>query len=337
MKAALIVLAAASALSACTSTPEAPSIATSPSTSSSDEPAGPYAGAEAVIDVAAGPRGVAFADGSVWVASTIGGVITRVDPTSNTVVAEIEAVRPVTLVTIHGQLWASVLNGDPSSDDEIVRIDTATNAVGERVSVPVFHNIAAGPGAIWAVDPAGELHRVEPVSGAVTSPGPVGAMTIGIAANDEALWGIRGDRIAWRLPVDGGQLLEKPLDVPVPGRSRVAVGPGAGASVWVAVPGAVLTLDRADLSVGIRLSLPGMELVNDLWVTETDVWLSANVTDDALGLDGGSVLRLDPATAEVTATYRLGPESSGVVVAAGSVWAVDQADNKLARFPMPVR
>jgi streptogramin lyase len=290
-----------------------------------------------VIDVAAGPRGVAFADGSVWVASTVGGVITRVDPTSNTVVAEIAATRPVTLVTIDGQLWASVLNGDPSSDDEIVRIDTATNSIGEVVRVPVFHNIVAGAGAIWAVDRAGELRRVEPVSGAVTTAGAVGAMTIGIAANDEALWGIRGDRIAWRLPVDGGQLLESSLDVTVPGRSRVAVGPDADASVWVAVPGAVLTLDPVDLSDAIRLSLPGVELVNDLWATETDVWLSANVTDDALGLDGGSILRLDPATAEVTATYRLGPESSGVVVAAGSVWAVDQADNKLARYPTPVR
>jgi hypothetical protein len=103
----------------------------------------------------------------------------------------------------------------------------------------------------------------------------------------------------------------------------------------VAVPRTVLALDPEDLSVRASLSLPAMELVNDLWVDDTDVWLSANVTDPALGLDGGSILRLDRATAEVRATFRLGPESSGVVVADGALWAVDQADGVLARFALP--
>jgi sugar lactone lactonase YvrE len=104
----------------------------------------------------------------------------------------------------------------------------------------------------------------------------------------------------------------------------------------VAVPGTVLTLDPADLTVRTRMDLAGMELVNDLWVTETDVWLSANVTDAALGLDGGSILRLDPATGLVTAVYRLGPESSGVVVGGDVLWAVDQRDNRLVRFRAPM-
>jgi streptogramin lyase len=258
-----------------------------------------------------------------------------VDPGTNSVLAEIDAERPVTLVTLGEGLWASVLNDDTSSDDEIVRIDTGANAIDKRVAVPVFHNITASAGALWAVDEVGKLQRVEPESGEVTFHGSTDGLTIAIAANDEAIWGIREDGAAWRMPIAGGELLESPLDVAVPGRSRVAVGVGAGASVWVAVPGTVLALDPADLTVRTRIDLSGMELVNDLWVTETDVWLSANVTDVSLGLDGGSILRLDPETAKVSAVHRLGPESSGVVVGEGSLWAVDQADNTLARFALP--
>ena len=292
----------------------------------------PYAGATDLIPVGAGPRGVAYHAGSIWVASTIADLIQRVDPLTNTVSAEVHpGQRPVTLVTIGGALWASVLNGDASDDDELVQIDAGTNTVEMRIKIPVFHNIAAGAGFIWVVDGLGQLRRVDPLTGAVTKVADAGPNTVAIAADETAVWGIRGDEVVWRLPVSGGEFAETPLGLAVPGRSRVAVGAGA---VWVAVPGSVQALEPASLDALAHLELPGMELVNDLYVTEADVWLSANVTDAALGLDGGSVLRLDPATLEVLATYRLGPESSGVVPAEGSLWAVDQRDNTLARFPL---
>lgn len=291
-----------------------------------------YAGAASLIPVAAGPRGVAYHAGSIWVASTIGDLIQRVDPSTNAISAQIHpGRRPVTLVTIGDALWASVLNGDASDDDELVRIDAATDTVDIHVKVPVFHNIASGAGFIWVVDGVGQLRQVDPLTGAVTKVADVGPNTVAITADDTAVWGIRGDKIAWRIPVAGGELADAPLGAAVPGRSRVAVGAGA---VWVAVPGSVLALDPSSLSAVAHLDLPGMELVNDLYVTESDVWVSANITDAALGVDGGSVLRLDPATLEVRATYRLGPETSGVIPAEGSLWAVDQQDNMLARFPL---
>jgi hypothetical protein len=100
------------------------------------------------------------------------------------------------------------------------------------------------------------------------------------------------------------------------------------------VPGDVFALDPANLEVTAHLSVPEMSLVNDLWASATDVWLSAHVESDELGLDGGSILQLDPATLEVRRTLRLGEESSGVVVAEGSVWGVDQDRDQLARYPL---
>jgi streptogramin lyase len=293
----------------------------------------PYAGATARIPVAAGPRGVAFADGSIWVASAIGNRIQRIDPATNQVAATIDATLPVTLVTIDDQLWASVLNGvEPAADDQLIRIDPKTNSAARSVKVPVFHNICAGAGRIWAVDAAGVLRSVEPATLKVTDHGSVGGPTIGIAANDSAVWGIRSDGAAWRLRATDGQISEGQLGVAVPGRSRVAVGPNPSDLVWVAVPGTVLALDPATLEIRATLRVPGMTLVNDLWVGADAVWLSANVVDSTLDLAGGSVLRLDPASATVMSTYRLGPESSGLIVVDGSLWAVDQKDNVLARY-----
>ena len=124
---------------------------------------GPYAGAEAVIPVARQPRGVAYAAGAIWVASAVGGVVQRVDPSRNAVVAELDVgARPITLVNLGEQLWVSVLNADPESDDELVRIDTDANSDASHVVVPVRHNIAAGGGLLWVQDLNGNLRSVDP-------------------------------------------------------------------------------------------------------------------------------------------------------------------------------
>lgn len=316
--------------------PTAASPSATPSATLSPSPTlTPYDGAEALIEMAPGPRGVAIADGSVWVASTIGGTIQRVDPAANDIVAEIDAGRrPVTLVTIDGELWASVLNGESAGDDEVVRIDTANNAVDIEAQTPVHHNIATGSGAVWAIDMLGTLSAVDASSGQVNESFETGLGPVGIAADDSAVWGIRGDRTVWRYDIHGGALEEADLDVPVPGRSRIAV---ANDLLWIAVPGSVLALDAESLAVQETLQVQGMSLINDLLVTDVDVWLSANVISEDLVLDGGSVLRIDPATVEIVDTFRLGPESSGVAVADGSLWAVDQADDLLARFPLADR
>ena len=310
--------------------PPPPLGSTQPSAASSRAP---YAGAALTIPLAPGPRGVAVAGGSVWVASTIGGVIQEIDPSAGEVKREIHAgPRPVTLVTSDGLLWANVLNGDLSNDDELVQLDPASGKVLARVTVPAFHNIAAGGGRIWSVDGSSTLYAVDPSTATIASVIPDGGITIAITADATAVWGIRADRQAWRVPIDGGERVEAPLGVAVPGRSRVAVGEER---VFVAVPGSVLALDPRTLAVTARLDLSGLQLVNDLFVTDQDVWLSAHVTDPGLGLDGGSVLRLDPGTLEILATYRLGPESSGVVADDGRLWAVDQDDDLLAGWTLP--
>ncbi len=328
---ALVALALAGCGTA-TTAPESAMPSSAPMSAAPSAAVEPYAGAQATIPVADGPRGVAFADGSIWVASTIGGVVQRVNPGTNQIVAEVDVgARPVTLVTVGDELWVSVLNDDPPSDDEIVQIDTAADRPGDRVQVPVHHNVAVGGGLIWVQDLDGQLRAADPDVTSVADAVAVGFGPVTLAANDAAVYGVRSGGTVWRWPTGGGDLLEADLDVTVPGRSRIAA---TADGVWVAIPGAVVALDPDSLEVVAEVSLPGMTLVNDLYLTDADVWLSANVFSEDLALAGGSVLRLDPATLEVLETRPLGPESSGVVVAEGSVWAVDQAEHVLARFPL---
>lgn len=325
--AALVLTGCAAQSGVSTTSPSAPD--TTPSAEPSPVS---YGGASAVIPLARGPRGVAYVDGSVWVASTIGNELQRIDPGTNRVSARVDAgARPVTLVIANGRLWVSVLNDDPTSDDELVRIDTTTNAVDLRATLPVHHNVAVGDGAIWVQDSTGHLRRVDAETAAVSDAAAVGIGPVALAANSTAVFGIRGSGAVWRFEVDSGELLEIDLGYGAPGRSRIAATDDA---VIVAVPGLVAALDPGTLELLTQLKLPEMTLVNDLYAEGGDAWLSANVSSEELDLDGGSVLLLDPTTLEVRHTWRLGPESSGVVPAEESLWAVDQSDDVLARYPL---
>ena len=66
------------------------------------------------IAVGAAPSGVAYGDGSVWVADSGDGAVARIDPANDDVVATIHVGgSPQALVVDHGSLWVTV-QGNPS-------------------------------------------------------------------------------------------------------------------------------------------------------------------------------------------------------------------------------
>jgi streptogramin lyase len=110
--------------------------------------------------------------GSIWMATDVKGVIARVDPATNTVVASV-TVDPGTsyVVSGYGAIWAVALG-----QQSIQRIDPATNTVTKRTllgKAPGF--LAAGEGAIWVQEQGdGTVARIDPVSGEVTGRVKVG-------------------------------------------------------------------------------------------------------------------------------------------------------------------
>lgn len=123
----------------------------------------------------ANPQGelnVVAGAGSIWVASDAKGVVSRIDPATNAVIATIPVDADTFYMTFgFDALWAVSFTGHT-----IQKIDPATNAVVHRTSLgnqPGF--LAAGEGAVWVQEQGdGTLARIDPASGEVTGRVKVG-------------------------------------------------------------------------------------------------------------------------------------------------------------------
>jgi virginiamycin B lyase len=152
----------------------------------------------------ADPKGelsVAVGAGAVWLLTDAGGVLSRVDPATNRVVAQIR-VRAHSYCAAFGfdSVWvASSADGTPSGAGSVERVDPRTNRVVARIPVgrgPRF--LAAGAGGVWTLDQGdGTVSRVEPVGNTLAAtiaagvPGPGGD----IAAGAGRVW-VRATRTA---------------------------------------------------------------------------------------------------------------------------------------------
>lgn len=114
----------------------------------------------------ANPRGelnVVAGAGSIWVASDAKGVIARVDPASNSVVASIPVDQDSYYLTFgYGALWAV-----SAVRQSIQKIDPQTNMVVSRAGLgrePGF--LVAGEGSVWVQEQGdGTVVRINPPSG----------------------------------------------------------------------------------------------------------------------------------------------------------------------------
>lgn len=87
-----------------------------------------------------GPSALISAYGSIWVSSSRHGVVVRVDPTTDRVIAEIptgyEYSRPLPLVAAAGGVWCRLESGD-----ELVRIDPASNRITMTAPASIFMGV----------------------------------------------------------------------------------------------------------------------------------------------------------------------------------------------------
>ena len=87
-----------------------------------------------------GDSGLAWAEGSLWVAQYREGKIRRIDPATGTVLQTIESTRFVTGVTwIDGELWHATWEGDES---QLRHIDPDTGKVLEALDMPAGTGIS---------------------------------------------------------------------------------------------------------------------------------------------------------------------------------------------------
>lgn len=278
--------------------------------------------------------GLAVGGGSVWVASTPAHTVTRIDPTTNAVVATVPIGGsdpfhgPTRLAFGHGTMW--VLDG--VADCSCVhRIDPATNSIvatiklgsptGGRIAplgiavaqdavwIAVRSGTEAAPdGSVVRVDPA--TNRVSAIIGAGSSPEFGGPTRI--AADQGSVWaGVPSQKSVVR--VDSAS---NTIAATTPGFTCAEGDLAADAfGVWVADCDAVRLIDRTTNQVTktIRLSGATGMGVAGLAIGLGSVWAQ-----------GSSLVRIDPASGATVGTVPLDPSlvwsDYSVEVGFGSVW-----------------
>jgi YVTN family beta-propeller protein len=115
--------------------------------------------AKIAVGIANSEGGLAASPEAIWVVSDIKGVLSRIDPATNKVAAEIE-VAPGSVSTVYaeGALWVA------SPDKSVLtRVDARTNKVTDTIPVgPTPRFLTVGAGSIWTLNQGdGTVSRVD--------------------------------------------------------------------------------------------------------------------------------------------------------------------------------
>ena len=168
-----------------------------------------------------GELSVAVGAGSVWLLTDHAGVLSRVDPQTNQIVARI-AVAPYSYAAVFGfgSVWITN-TGAPTANGagSVQRIDPSSNRVVATVAVgPTPRFLAAGEGAVWTLNQGdGSVSRIDPASNSV------------VATIEADVAGLGGDIAtgAGRVWVRATTILLSVID-PVTNRVTERFGPPAG-------------------------------------------------------------------------------------------------------------
>jgi YVTN family beta-propeller protein len=244
------------------------------------------------ITVGRDPAGPAVEDdASVWVANTLDGTVSRVDPWTRRVVATLGAGRnPVAVAAGAKAIWVLDQDGDvaridPSSENLTTAFALGTPAVAAAAAWIPGPSLAAAANAVWVAEPAAgdAITRIDPVRGVVVATIHTGHVPLALAASAGAAWAANQDGTLTRVDAASGQLLNTTIFA-----SR---SPRSG---------------HADLAVALGPS--------GIWVT------------DAIGR---ILRRIDPASGRVLATIRLGLRPGGLAVTGNAVWVENPLDGSL--------
>jgi YVTN family beta-propeller protein len=124
---------------------------------------------------------------SIWILTDAKGTLARIDPTSNTFVAEIHLNSAGQVLAFgQGALWVG------TTGDELLRVNPYTNVTEEAIKVGKSPcSIAIGEGSVWTLNAGdGSVSRVDPKTNRVTQTIKLGAPLSGgqIAVGEGSVW-----------------------------------------------------------------------------------------------------------------------------------------------------
>jgi YVTN family beta-propeller protein len=284
----------------------------------------------ATIPVGVYPQHVALDATGIWVTNAAQRSLSRIDPTTNTVLSVSAVVLPGDtfpegIATGFGSIWVSTVTfDDPGTGflaGSVVRLDPRSGSVVGS-PIPVGREamaIAVSPEAVWVsnyVD--GTVSRIDPTTNQVTATISLGGHPVGIAAGYGSIW-VADDNDGKVSRIDP---VTNQVAATIQTRENaegVAIGAG---SVWVAnygtegQPGGVISrIDPATNSVVAAVPVgvnPGFLAFGGgyLWV--------AMVGEP-------TAVQVDPATNSVRNRVDVGAKAWGIGASDHAVWVVHPA------------
>jgi streptogramin lyase len=291
------------------------------------------------VEQTSDPDGVAFGEGSVWVADRGLEQVLRVNPRRNRVAARISVPgTPSRLAVGAGAVWVT-----QARLDSLARVDTASNTV--VATIPLGGRAAGEPalgaGSVWALDGTHrQIVRIDPATNTETAridlggSGAVGGVlfaygSIWAASHDDARI-VRIDpatntvtaRVALRRSSRSPHLAMDPETI-------------ARGAVWVAntdvnaqgyhtvatVNAASTTADPKRVAV-VRSDLVGLaHMGRSIWATDAT----------------GTLWRIDAVSRTVLGSVGICAQTAYVAAGAGSVWAIDPLGATLVRVRPAIR
>jgi virginiamycin B lyase len=281
-------------------------------------------GIVARVPLAKSPDWIALGLGSVWVVNYSPDRVSRIDPKTTRVVADIP-LGPngcLGIVIALARVWVA-----SCGDGVINEIDPASNAVVRRIPVPIKPGregaFAFADGSFWVPANADDsssatIARIDAKTGSLLTIIPVGRRSDEVIAGFGAVW-------AASSATDTVYRIDPSRNVVV---ARIAVGPspkfmtaGEGA-VWVQnrTDGSISRLDpRRNLEVA-RIDAFAPTPWGDIAIGAGAVWLSVN---------GKPVTRIDPRTNRVTHQFAGSDGADAIRFGAGALWVADHKHGEL--------
>ncbi len=278
------------------------------------------------VSLPASPDWMTIGLGAVWVVNYKPDRLSRLDPATGRVVADIPIGRKACLgiVTALGHVWVPTCE-----DGTLHEIDPATNRVVRRIAVPIaggregafaFANGSFWIGANVPDSMSSVIVRIDPRSGTIQRRIPVSARSDVVVAGFGAVW-------VASTATDSVLRIDPQHNAVV---ARIGVGPspkfmtvGSG-SLWVQnqKDGSVSRVSPTTNHEIVRIAAHAPTAWGDIAAGQGAIWLS---------VDSTPITRIDPTTNRVTYQYVGGSGADAIRVGFGAVWVADHAHGEVWR------
>jgi YVTN family beta-propeller protein len=296
-----------------------------------DLPAGASITAEIPVDDASGMVDVGF--GSVWVSNTRAGTVSRIDPTTDTVVGTIAVGRGTFgLRTGDGAVWLT-----NSAEGTVLRIDPATNLVVATIPVGTFPiGLAVTPGAVWIAnhwagpgETTGSVSRIDPTTNTVVDTIPLGVLPFAgpkfVAAGAGSIWvGVPNLEAVVRIST-----ATDAIQATIADKGSCSGIAATDTAVWIAggngpgcAPGVTRIDPASNTLVGDKINAGGN--VADVAAGAHSVWYTAPGSQ--------FVGRIDPGTSTVASMLKVRGSPTGIAVGFGAAWVLDPEHGLVLRL-----